>query len=310
MAKKKKQQQQRKDDDAGAAAASSGRGGGGDDFIACVPIVLPEDQWAEAARAAIDVFPANAPHGVTDPQRIGVLASKFWGDRAKDLPVAFLEGPPQAFIDRVMGHANAWGEFARVRFRHTNDLSEAVIRVSLRGQGYWSYLGTDALQIPRSQPTLNLQGFTMQTPESEYRRVVRHEFGHALGCPHEQQRQAVLDLLDPAKVIAYFKATQGWGEAQVRAQILTPLEESSLMNPSPADVTSIMCYSFPGSVTKSGQPIPGGLDFSAADRAYFGKTYPLPDQPPPPVDPGQVIVTVVGYNAQGNAVKTFRAVAP
>lgn len=299
MAKKRKTAVTKSEDDEG----QEGRG----EFIPCTPIVLPEGQWQQAARAAIAVFPANAPHGVTDPQRIGMLASKFWGDRARDLPVAFLEGPPQTFIDRVMSHANAWGDFGRVRFRHTNDLSQAVVRVTLRASGYWSYVGTDCLQIPLNQPTLSLQGFTLQTPESEYRRVVRHEFGHALGHAHEQQRRDVLALLDEAKVIAYFRTTQGWSEAQVRAQILTPIEENQFRNPSPADTASIMCYSFPGTITRNGRPIPGGLDFSAWDREYFGKNYPLPDAPPPPIDQSKVIVTVVGYNAEGNAVATFRA---
>ena len=52
-------------------------------------------------------------------------------------------------------------------------------------------------------------------------------------------------------------ARSGWSEKEVRAQILTPIEENTLRNPSPADVASIMCYSFPGSVTKNGQPING-----------------------------------------------------
>ena len=56
--------------------------------------------------------------------------------------------------------------------------------------GYWSYLGTDVLHIPVDQQTMNLQGFTERTPESEYRRVVRHETGHTMGFPHEHMRRS------------------------------------------------------------------------------------------------------------------------
>ena len=51
--------------------------------------------------------------------------------------------------------------------------------------GYWSYLGTDILSIAAGEPTMNLQEFSMDTPESEFHRVVRHETGHAL---YEQGR--------------------------------------------------------------------------------------------------------------------------
>lgn len=38
---------------------------------------------------------------------------------------------------------------------------------------------------------LRLQGFTMNTPESENKRVIRHEAGHTLGFPHEHMRKAL-----------------------------------------------------------------------------------------------------------------------
>jgi hypothetical protein len=58
-------------------------------------------------------------------------------------------------------------------------------QISRGSEGYWSYLGTDIRLIPWNRPTMNLQGFTMNTSESEYKRVVRHETGHTLGFPHE-----------------------------------------------------------------------------------------------------------------------------
>src|SRR5207248_2959407 len=105
----------------------------------------------------------------------------------------------------------------------------------------------------------NLQGFTMSTPESEYKRVVRHETGHTLGFPHEHMRRALVARIDPEKAYEYFERTQGWPRSVVDQQVLTPLDETSLMG-TPADETSIMCYQLPGSITRDGRPIIGGLD--------------------------------------------------
>jgi hypothetical protein len=125
-----------------------------------------------------------------------------------------------------------------------------------------------------SRQTLNLDSFTMSTPESEFVRVVRHEAGHTLGFPHEHMRKELVDLIDRAKAIAYFGRTQGWTRQEVEFQVLTPLSKGSLIASEFADPKSIMCYQIPGSITKNGQPIVGGTDIVASDRAFVGRIYP------------------------------------
>ena len=87
-------------------------------------------------------------------------------------------------------------------------------------------------------------------------------------------RRELVNLIDPAKAIAYFQATQGWSEEEVRQQVLTPIEEASLLGTPHADQNSIMCYQIPGSITKSGKPIIGGLDIDPSDYAFIAKVYP------------------------------------
>jgi hypothetical protein len=113
----------------------------------------------------------------------------------------------------------------------------------------------------------------MQMPESEFHRVVRHETGHTLGFPHEHMRRALVKKLDVAKTIAYFERTQGWSEAEVRAQVLTPIEESTLRGTS-VDAKSIMCYQLPGEITISGKPIIGGTDIDQKDYGFAALIYP------------------------------------
>jgi hypothetical protein len=172
---------------------------------------------------------------------------------------------------------NAWAKTANVVFTETS--GAAKVRIARLDSppdmaGYWSYVGTEILHIPASQPTLNLEAFTMNTPESEFHRVVRHETGHTLGFPHEHMRRELVKLIDPAKAIKFFGRTQGWTPDEVREQVLTPIEESSLLGTAHSDARSIMCYQIPGSITKSGKPIVGGRDIDTKDYAFAASIYP------------------------------------
>lgn len=61
----------------------------------------------------------------------------------------------------------------------------------------------------------------------------------------------------------------------VNQQVLTPLSNMSIFG-TPADQTSIMCYQLPGSITRDGRPITGGVDINATDYAFAGRIYPKP----------------------------------
>jgi hypothetical protein len=123
---------------------------------------------------------------------------------------------------------------------------------------------------------MNLESFTMNTLDSEFYRVVRHETGHTLGFPHEHMRSAIIERLDREKAIASFMRTQGWSRQEVIDQVLTPLEESSLLGTPVADQTSIMCYQIDGSLTVDGMPIEGGMDINELDYSFAASLYPKP----------------------------------
>jgi hypothetical protein len=253
----------------------------------CTPKRLPREQWVPAARTAMSINPANRPMlerlAMTmpgfqpRPERIAVVTTKYWGSGGVRLTVGFMDDAPPDLRTRILSHMNAWAATANVKF--VQSATDPNVRIARQGGpngGYWSYVGTDILHIPAGQPTMNLEGFTMDTEESEFHRVVRHETGHTLGCPHEHMRRELVARIDRQKAIAYFERTQGWTEDEVIAQVLTPLEESSLLGTDHADQDSIMCYQIPGEITIDGQPIPGGLDIDNTDYAFLGKLYPKP----------------------------------
>lgn len=253
--------------------------------LVCTPKGLPRHQLVAAAALAVAENPVNAPPAagimmaLAAPTRehLAMLTTKWWGAKGVHLTVGFLDSPSAELRWRLLGHLNAWGETANVRFvQSAQDAQVRIARGGGRMGGYWSYLGTDVLSIDVSAATLNLEGFTMDTPESEFLRVVRHEAGHTLGFPHEHMRRELVALIDPRKAIEYFGATQGWTAEEVRRQVLTPIEEGSLMAGSSceADKDSIMCYQLPGELTKNGEPILGGTDINATDRKTVAKLYP------------------------------------
>jgi hypothetical protein len=229
----------------------------------CIVKSLPTTLLIRAARTAREINPMNAlvfgptaaVRGNFDRLRIAVLTSKYWGPKQRQLTVSFTESTPADLQDRILSHMNAWTKCGGISFALTKGTGD--VRISREPGGYWSYLGTDILHIAKNRQTMNLEGFSMSTPESEYKRVVRHETGHTLGFPHEHMRQALVARIDPDKAYRWFRATQGWDKATVDHQVLTPLKEASLMG-TPADQTSIMCYQLPGTITKDGKPITVG----------------------------------------------------
>jgi hypothetical protein len=247
----------------------------------CTTKRLPGRLIESAAHTAKVVNPANAPayvpapyfaqQAVLDPLRIALLTSKYWGAVGRKLTVSFMEQTPRNLRDRILSHMNAWASKTSMSFTLTSGTGD--VRISREPGGYWSYVGTDILHIPQNRQTMNLEGFTMNTEDSEFFRVVRHEAGHTLGFMHEHMRRALVARIDPQKAYSYFEQTQGWDKQTVDEQVLTPLDEKSLMATLP-DQTSIMCYQLPGSITYDGKPITGGKNINATDYAFAAKLYP------------------------------------
>ncbi|MDB6028747.1 MAG: uncharacterized protein JWM68_4970 [Verrucomicrobiales bacterium] len=255
--------------------------------IVCIPKSLTSAQAERAVRRSIEINPENAAALRTverteigrrgGPRRLALLIGNRWPASGKQFSVQFLDNPSKELRSRILLHMNAWNKTANVRFEETK--GTGTVRIArLDGPpamaGYWSYVGTQILGIEEDQPTLNLEGFTMKTPESEFRRVVRHEAGHTLGFEHEHMRAELIKKIDRKKAFVYFDRTQGWTKQETLDQVLTPLLAKSIMGTTESDPLSVMCYEIPAEITKDGKPIVGGVDINEKDFTFAASVYP------------------------------------
>src|SRR5262245_62976665 len=160
----------------------------------CTLRTLPRHLQMQAAKAALEENPENSPGKFPSPRfgvaqdahakRMALLTGKKWKN-GRTLRVHFMEGS-QIVQAKVKEQALKWMDFANIAFQFVNDPS-AEIRIAFKDDGSWSYLGTDALTIPKKEHTMNFGWLEDNTDAAEYSRVVKHEFGHALGCIHEHQ---------------------------------------------------------------------------------------------------------------------------
>lgn len=260
------------------------------DFKPCCPPPLSLAERMLAAQRARDLAPHRYPQGELAPAFLAVDRAAWWGDRGQIFGVKFARNTPAGLKKRVLEHANAWAEFANVLFRE--DDSSPMVRVAFGPGGYWSYVGTGILGVPPKKATMNLEGLTTRTPEEEFRRVVRHEFGHTIGCQHEHLRPELVARIDRRKALAYFQRTQNWDAATTEANVLTSLDERSLYGTTKSDPDSIMCYWIPGEITTDGKPIAGGDDINDVDAAFIATIYPKPAPTnPPPTEPVDAAAT-------------------
>jgi len=246
----------------------------------CLDMTLPPNMALEAADRAITENPENAPSGTVDARRkIGirpetfgaVLTGKKWKN-GRVLRVRHLNGDA-AIHRKVEDLARMWEDHANIHFEFVAK-GDAEIRIGYAADNLsWSYLGTDALSVESGQETMHYGWLTPTTPFEEMRRVVVHEFGHALGMIHEHQHPSVEIKWNKPVVYRHYKEKQGWDKVTVDSNLFAHYSDSETQF-SNYDPTSIMHYPVPAEFTLDGVAVGWNTDLSDTDKQFIAEAYP------------------------------------
>jgi len=189
-----------------------------------------------------------------------------------------LNGRESSVIDTVKKYAKIWERFANIKMEYTTKSSEAQIRISFEKGKSSSYLGRYALNIESDKNTMNLGWIGGNADEN--RRVILHEFGHALGFIHEHNAAMANIPWDKEKVYTYYAgAPNFWSREMVDHNIFYKYSQTET-NFSAYDANSIMHYPIDSALTTDGSSVPMNNDLSATDKQYAAIFYPFPATPP------------------------------
>ena len=163
-----------------------------------------------------------------------------------------------------------------LEFKEVDNRDDAEIRIGfMKGDGAWSYVGRDVLNIGRNKRTMNFGWDVTRPGEID---TAYHEIGHTLGFPHEHQNPNAGIVWDEEAVIrALAQPPNNWSRETTIHNIIRKIDPD-LVQGSNWDPDSIMHYPFgPGLIVapeefQDGiQPKPG---LSDRDKAWVKNFYP------------------------------------
>lgn len=220
----------------------------------------------------------------------GVLDASAKWTNGSTIKVRFLGGS-QRVQEKIRQYARAWESFANIKFDFIT-YGDADVRIGFNSGGYWSYCGTHARRLSQSEQTMNYEGFNDYTDESELKRTILHEFGHALGLLHEHKSPLSHIQWNKPRVYAYYMQTQGWSSQKVDEQILN--RYSVTMSNKEYDPRSIMHYPIYSEHTLDGYSVGWNTDLSAGDKKLIAEMYPYATtRPVQPTTGGYATATCV-----------------
>jgi hypothetical protein len=179
--------------------------------------------------------------------------------------------------NKVKEIAREWERIANIKFAFVNEFKSARVKVMFGSDNKnWSWIGKDVLFNPIGLYTMHFGSFSNSTGDGQFRRLVLHEFGHALGFIHEHQSPAAGIQWDKEKVYAFYAAEPNkFSRVDTDINVFNKYANTNT-NYSAYDPYSIMHYAIPPDLTLDGRGTPSNASFSYTDIEYARRLYPFP----------------------------------
>jgi len=215
---------------------------------------------------------------VSDAEKKAALVKDSkWPTPNPTISVGFMDGTPQQ-KELVKRFAEGWkndsqGKLANLTFNWTTP-DKADVRVTFKYDGSWSVIGTTCKNVPKNQPTMNFGWLDPGVSDDEARRVILHEFGHALGLIHEHQNPVHAIKWNKDAVIADLSGPpNNWDMDTIEHNMFEKYPRNDI-NGTKLDTTSIMMYPIPASWTLDGTHSDLNTDLSKVDKRFIRQQYP------------------------------------
>jgi serralysin len=220
-------------------------------------------------------LPGKSPYGyhpsdTTTIFPIIVAKHQCWRS-GSNLRICFVNGALE-IQQKIQQVAFEWTDYANIKFQFVQDKG-AEIRITFQENGSWSYIGTDALEIPYDEATMNFGWLTKDLPDNEFSWIVLHLFGHALGLIHEHQNPAAGIHWNKEAV---YQALSGPPNNLDRRTIDNMFERynKNITNYSQVDTKSVMILPIPAEFTLDGMSYGEGVfDLSDTDKDFIKEKY-------------------------------------
>lgn len=247
----------------------------------CTELEVPRK---ESVKAALEERPDNLidedremmHDQSSDKPKMAVSHKKLW-QNGRTLKIAFIDDTASELRNKIISYMRLMLDYVNLKFEFV-DGKEGDIRITTKeGAGSWSAVGTDAkLDNFKNKATMNF-GWLRQAglSEGEFRQVILHETGHALGAMHEQQHQHANIPWNREKVYEFYRETNKWSREQVDKAVLDKYNVDQVnVKSNGYDPHSIMHYAVPKELTDGRWETAWSTDLSEKDKDMLRKSYP------------------------------------
>lgn len=199
--------------------------------------------------------------------------TKLWVNGAK-LRISFMGGD-KSLQENVIRAANQWLEKANLQFDF-GIWRESEIRISFKtGEGTWSFVGTDALNVSQNSATMNFGWLTPSSSHEEIALAVLPQFGHALGLYNEHQNPNVEIPWDVEKIRKELSgAPYFFTKEQIERQFFSKWPTNAFPVKKEFDPNSVMFQILNNKWMNIELPDRTKTTLSNGDKEFINKLYP------------------------------------